>query len=113
MPRHRFTRLIQSRVRAHPQPMRTRRIPNEPLRRIQPRRPSRRRKRTRRVVIEINHAPNLFDPRAESSLFGLKAPPAVDSFGQSMQTVLYKRATFVTHLPVGHLYTASHNWISK
>lgn len=30
-----------------------------------------------------------------------------------MPTVLYKRATFVTHLPVGHLYTQSHNWLSR
>ncbi len=28
-------------------------------------------------------------------------------------TVLYKRATFVTHLPVDHLYTHSHNWLSR
>ena len=30
-----------------------------------------------------------------------------------MQTVLYKRVTFVTHLPTAHLYTPSHNWISR
>jgi glycine cleavage system H protein len=30
-----------------------------------------------------------------------------------MRTVLYKRATFVTHLPVEHLYTQSHNWLSR
>lgn len=30
-----------------------------------------------------------------------------------MRTVLYKRATFVTHLPVDHLYTPSHNWLSR
>jgi glycine cleavage system H protein len=30
-----------------------------------------------------------------------------------MLTVLYKRATFVTHLPVDHLYTPSHNWIGR
>src|SRR5687767_3418238 len=30
-----------------------------------------------------------------------------------MRTVLYKRATFVTHLPVEHLYTQSHNWLMK
>jgi glycine cleavage system H protein len=29
-----------------------------------------------------------------------------------MRTVLYKRATFVTHLPEKHLYTHSHNWLS-
>jgi glycine cleavage system H protein len=29
-----------------------------------------------------------------------------------MRTVLYKRATFVTHLPETHLYTHSHNWLS-
>ena len=29
-----------------------------------------------------------------------------------MQTQLYRRATFVTHLPQGHLYTPSHNWLS-
>lgn len=29
-----------------------------------------------------------------------------------MPTVLYKRATFVTHLPTGHLYTHSHCWMS-
>ena len=28
-------------------------------------------------------------------------------------TVLYKRATFVTHLPVGHSYTASHCWLAR
>ena len=28
-------------------------------------------------------------------------------------TVLYKRATFVTHLPVDYLYTPSHNWLSR
>jgi glycine cleavage system H protein len=28
-----------------------------------------------------------------------------------MPTVLYKRATFVTHLPVEHLFTPSHNWL--
>jgi glycine cleavage system H protein len=30
-----------------------------------------------------------------------------------MQTVLYKRATFVTHLPVEHLFTPSHSWLSQ
>jgi glycine cleavage system H protein len=30
-----------------------------------------------------------------------------------MRTVLYKRATFVTHLPVESLYTQSHNWLSR
>ena len=30
-----------------------------------------------------------------------------------MRTVLYKRATFVTHLPVEHLYTPSHNWLMR
>ena len=30
-----------------------------------------------------------------------------------MRTLLYKRATFVTHLPVEHLYTQSHNWLSR
>ena len=30
-----------------------------------------------------------------------------------MRTVLYKRATFVTHLPVEHLFTQSHSWLSK
>jgi glycine cleavage system H protein len=30
-----------------------------------------------------------------------------------MRTVLYKRATFVTHLPVDHLYTPSHNWLAR
>jgi glycine cleavage system H protein len=30
-----------------------------------------------------------------------------------MQTVLYKRATFVTHLPVAHLFTPSHSWLSQ
>ena len=30
-----------------------------------------------------------------------------------MQTVLYKRATFVTSLPTEHLYTPSHNWIAR
>ena len=29
-----------------------------------------------------------------------------------MPTVLYKRATFVTHLPQEHLYTHSHNWLA-
>ena len=29
-----------------------------------------------------------------------------------MRTVFYKRATFVTHLPEGHLYTHSHSWLS-
>ncbi|MGZ8899305.1 MAG: glycine cleavage system protein H [Limisphaerales bacterium] len=29
-----------------------------------------------------------------------------------MRTVLYKRATFVTHLPVEHLFTPSHSWLS-
>ena len=30
-----------------------------------------------------------------------------------MRTVFYKRATFVTHLPAEHLYTPSHNWLSR
>ena len=30
-----------------------------------------------------------------------------------MRTVLYKRATFVTHLPEAHLYTHSHSWLSS
>lgn len=30
-----------------------------------------------------------------------------------MPTVLYKRATFVTHLPVEHIFTPSHNWLSR
>jgi glycine cleavage system H protein len=30
-----------------------------------------------------------------------------------MPTLFYKRATFVTHLPVEHLYTPSHNWLSR
>lgn len=29
-----------------------------------------------------------------------------------MPNVLYKRATFVTHLPESHLYTHSHNWLA-
>lgn len=29
-----------------------------------------------------------------------------------MPTVFYKRATFATHLPAGHLYTPSHNWLA-
>lgn len=28
-------------------------------------------------------------------------------------TVLYKRATFVTQLPVGHLYSPSHCWLAR
>lgn len=28
-------------------------------------------------------------------------------------TILYKRVTFVTHLPVGHLYTPSHYWLAR
>lgn len=28
-------------------------------------------------------------------------------------TILYKRATFVTQLPTGHLYTPSHCWLSR
>lgn len=28
-------------------------------------------------------------------------------------TILYKRATFVTHLPVGHLYSPSHCWLGR
>lgn len=28
-------------------------------------------------------------------------------------TILYKRATFVTQLPTGHLYTPSHCWLSQ
>lgn len=28
-------------------------------------------------------------------------------------TVLYKRATFVTHLPKSHLYTRSHGWLAR
>ena len=27
-------------------------------------------------------------------------------------TIFYKRANFVTHLPVGHRYTASHGWMA-
>lgn len=30
-----------------------------------------------------------------------------------MTTILYRRATFVTHLPVEHLYTPSHNWLKQ
>lgn len=30
-----------------------------------------------------------------------------------MPAQLYKRATFVTHLPTEHLYTHSHNWLSR
>ena len=30
-----------------------------------------------------------------------------------MPTLFYKRATFVTHLPEGHLYTRSHSWIAR
>src|SRR5438045_2754369 len=30
-----------------------------------------------------------------------------------MRTQFYKRATFVTHLPIDHLYTPSHNWLSQ
>ncbi len=28
-------------------------------------------------------------------------------------TTLYRRATFVTHLPVGHLYSPSHCWLAR
>ncbi|MBX3747011.1 MAG: glycine cleavage system protein H [Verrucomicrobiae bacterium] len=28
------------------------------------------------------------------------------------ETIFYKRATFVAHLPVGHRYTASHAWLA-
>lgn len=30
-----------------------------------------------------------------------------------MPTLFYKRATFVTHLPEGHLYTRSHSWLAR
>jgi glycine cleavage system H protein len=30
-----------------------------------------------------------------------------------MRTQLYKRATFVTHLPEEHLYTQSHSWLCR
>lgn len=30
-----------------------------------------------------------------------------------MSTVLYKRATFATQLPVAHLYSHSHNWLRR
>ncbi len=30
-----------------------------------------------------------------------------------MGTVLYRRATFVTHLPDSHLYTRSHSWLAR
>ncbi len=29
------------------------------------------------------------------------------------ETVFYKRATFVTHLPAAYLYSPSHFWIAK
>lgn len=41
------------------------------------------------------------------------APAPLNIFGPRMATVFYKRATFVTHLPTGHLYTQSHNWLSR
>ncbi len=30
-----------------------------------------------------------------------------------MRTVFYKRATFVTHLPVEHRYTPAHSWLAR
>ena len=30
-----------------------------------------------------------------------------------LPTVLYKRATFVTQLPTGHLYAPSHAWLAR
>src|SRR5262245_44442346 len=30
-----------------------------------------------------------------------------------MSTIFYKRATFVTHLPVEYLYTQSHSWLAR
>lgn len=30
-----------------------------------------------------------------------------------MGTILYKRATFVTHLPTDYLYTQSHSWLKR
>jgi glycine cleavage system H protein len=31
----------------------------------------------------------------------------------AVNSILYKRATFVTHLPVTHLYSPSHCWLSQ
>lgn len=32
---------------------------------------------------------------------------------EGVKTVFYKRATFVTHLPVDFLYTPAHSWIAR
>jgi glycine cleavage system H protein len=41
-------------------------------------------------------------------------PPQQGNYcAASMRTVLYKRATFITHLPVEHWYTPSHSWMSR
>ena len=38
---------------------------------------------------------------------------SINTVQRFMGTIFYKRATFVTHLPVDHLYTQSHNWLSR
>lgn len=66
-------------------------------------------------MVEVNHSPHLIRPRsgwrAREVALELPEHPLLASPDQ-MRTVLYKRATFVTHLPEGHLFTPSHNWLS-
>lgn len=45
---------------------------------------------------------------------GLKGrAPGRYRYGVDSRTILYRRATFVTHLPVAYLYTPAHAWLAR
>jgi glycine cleavage system H protein len=105
--------------------MRTRRICRKPFASIQPRVARDAAEGRSGVVVKINHSGDnsgwLVERRdhLEDHAIGVQELTLAHSQGRlvalsdQMGTVFYKRATFVTHLPESHLYTHSHNWLSK
>jgi len=61
---------------------------------------------------QVRTAVELHDSPATESLSGPACPSAPAS-AEAAQTLLYKRANFVTHLPVEYRYSPSHFWAAQ
>ena len=99
--------------------MQTRRIGRKPLLCIQPSLTRRSTERRTGVVIEISHptilpfACNLSKENyTQARRRTLKSATLPLSLFPVENTSFYKRATFVTHLPVGRLYSPAHFWLA-
>lgn len=69
------------------------------------------------VVVEVPHERSLWSAAGRGRDFSCRASEAPLAFGRSSmsvsETLLYKRATFATQLPVGSLYSPSHCWMAR